>query len=282
MKFKIHHPFIILFFYIFWILGKLIPLKILPLFGIALGNLAFFILGSLKKIVFENLRTAFPHWKEEKIKKCIRENFKHYGITFFELFKIKKLVGRVEVEGIEFLEERPCLLITGHIGNWELMAQKLGNLKVPLYAVAKATYISTFNKFLINMRKRGGIESLLRNSTEGKKLLLKALKEKKVLGMLIDQDTKVEGVFVPFFSKLAYTPKGSAEIAIKKKLPVVFGYIIRKRGMKYELKIKKLEILSENVEEVTYQMTREIEKVIKRHPTQWVWIHKRWKTKPTN
>lgn len=272
----------IFFFHFFQILGKIVPIKFLPFFGAILGKFSFIILKSKRNLIYENLKTSFPNWREEKIKKCMKENFKHYGLTFFELFKIKNLIKRVEIEGLENLNQRPCIFITAHLGNWELLAQVLGKNNVPLYAIAKETYISNFNRFLINLRKKRNVETILRSSKDSAKLMLKCIKEKKVMGFLIDQDTKVESVFVPFFGRLASTPKGPAELAIKKGLPICFGYIIRKKNLKYYIKIKKLEFQSNDVGEITSKMTKEIEMAILKNPTQWVWVHKRWKTRPSN
>ena len=272
----------IFFFHFFQILGKIIPIKFLPFFGAILGKISFIILKSKRNLIYENLKLSFPNWEEEKIKRCTLENFKHYGLTFFELFKIKNLIERVEIEGLENLDQKPCIFITAHLGNWELLAQVLAKNNVPLYAIAKETYISNFNRFLINLRKKGKIETILRGSKESAKLMLKCIKEKKVLGFLIDQDTKVESVFVPFFGRLASTPSGPAELAIKKSLPICFGYIVRKKNLKYSIKIKKLEFQSNDVGKITSKMTKEIEIAIRKNPTQWVWVHKRWKTRPSN
>lgn len=282
MKLKIYHPFIILLFYIFEFFGKIIPLKWIPFFGSFLGKISYFILESKRNLVYENLKIAFPDWNQKKIKTCAFENFKHYGITFFELFKTKVLVPKVQIEGIENLKEKPAILITGHIGNWELMGQVLGRKGIPLFALAKRSYLNVFTDFLIKLRKRGNVETILRAEEESPKLLLKAIKEAKILGFLIDQDTKADSLFVNFFQRPASTPKGPVEIAIKKKLPLNFGYLIRKNYFNYYLKIEKIDISNLNLEEILIILNKKIEEVIRRHPTQWVWVHRRWKTKPTS
>jgi len=259
---------------------KFLPLKILPLFGSFLGKIAFLILKSKRNLIYQNLKTAFPNWKEEKLKKCTLENFKHYGITFLELFKTKKLLNKIEIEGIENLNEKPSIFITGHIGNWELLAQALGNNGIPLFALAKKSYLNVFTNFLINLRKKGNVETILRSEKESPKLLLKSIKEGNVLGFLIDQDTKVDGIFIDFFGIPAYTPKGPIEIALKKKIPLNFGYLIRKGYFKYYSKIERIDTSSFNLEETLKIINKKFENIIREHPTQWVWVHKRWKTKP--
>lgn len=247
-----------------------------------MGKFAYFLLKRKRKIVIENLKIAFPEWRNEKIKRCALENFKHYGVTFFELFKIKNLKDRVEVEGIENLEERPGILITGHIGNWELMAHVLGSKGIPLFALAKRSYINVFTQFLIKLRKKGNVETILRAEAESPKLLLKAIKENKILGFLIDQDTKTDSLFINFFSKPASTPKGPVELALRKNLPLNFGYLVRKGFFKYFLKIERIDTSISNLEEILTTLNRKIEEVIRKHPTQWVWVHKRWRRQPIN
>lgn len=279
---KIHHPLLIFLFYIFEFLGKLIPLKLVPFFGSLLGKFAHFLLKKQRKTIIENLKIAFPEWRDEKIKRCVVENFKHYGITFFELFKVKNLKEGVEIEGIENLEGKPGILITGHIGNWELMAQVLGSKGIPLFALAKRSYLNVFTQFLIKLRKKGNVETILRAEEESSKLLLKAIKEKKIIGFLIDQDTKTDSLYINFFSKPASTPKGPVELALRKNLPLTFGYLVRKRYLKYFLKIEKIDTSSLNLEEILTLLNRKIEEVIRKHPTQWVWVHKRWRRQPTS
>ncbi len=282
LKIKLHHPIIIVLFYLAKFFIKLLPLNFLPFLGSQLGKYSFLILKSKRNLVYENLKIAFPHWDKEKLKKCVLENFKHYGITFLELFKTENLLNKIEIEGIENLKEKPSILITGHIGNWELMAQALGKNGVPLFALAKKSYLNVFTKFLINLRKKGNVETILRSENDSPKKLLKAIREGKVLGFLIDQDTKVDGIFVDFFGRPAYTPKGPVEIALKKNIPLNFGYLVRKGNLKYYLKVERIDNISLNLEEILRIINKKFENIIKAHPTQWVWVHKRWKTKPIN
>lgn len=260
----------------------MIPPKFINAFGSFTGKLAFILLKSKRKLVYENLKRAFPHWEESKLKRCNLENFKHYGITFFELLKIEKLTDKVEIEGLENLDKRPAILITGHIGNWELMAQVLGRKGVPLFALAKRSYMNVFTDFLKELRKKGNVETILRSEESSPKLFLKAIKENKVLGFLIDQDTKADSLFIPFFSIPASTPKGPVEIAIKKNLPLVFGYLIRKGALKYFLKIERVDLAGMGIEEALKILNLKFEEVIRKHPTQWVWVHRRWKSQPTS
>ncbi len=98
--------------------------------------------------------------------------------------------------------------------------------------------------------------------------------------MLIDQDTQVEGVWVPFFGRPAFTPVGAAKISLKQKAAVFPAFIERVEGRSHRATIHPEMTLPEDATEATAAMTLEIEQQIRRVPEQWVWIHRRWKRQP--
>ena len=102
-----------------------------------------------------------------------------------------------------------------------------------------------------------------------------------MLAMLIDQDTKVEAVHVPFFGQAASTPVGPAGLALRKGLPVVAGVIHRLTGMRYRITLRPVATAGLDETALTARMTAELEAAIRRHPTQWVWVHRRWRRQPT-
>jgi len=99
--------------------------------------------------------------------------------------------------------------------------------------------------------------------------------------MLIDQDTKVEAVFVPFFGCPASTPVGAAALALRKGLPVVVGTIHRTPGMRYRIVLRPVDATGLDETALTARLTAGLEAAVRQHPTQWVWVHRRWRTPPT-
>lgn len=279
------HPlrnlFVLFFFYLFLCLARLVPLRSIPCAGACIGDLARLLLPKHRRRVREHLRIAFPNWPPEKSDRCLKANFRHYGLLFFELLRADRLLDRVTVEGLEHLDRRPLVLVTAHIGPWELLGQYLGRNGYPLSAVARELYLPALNEFLIGMRARADFTTILRGSPQSGRLLLQALKEGRLLAMLIDQDTKVEAVFVPFFGRPASTPVGAAALALRKDLPVVTVFTERLPGLRYRLAFKP--VAKEGLDEtaLTARLTGEIEAEIRRHPTQWVWLHRRWRRQPS-
>ena len=277
---RVGHLLVPVLFFLLKGFARLLPLKALPCVGGILGDLSRALLRRERRRVREHLALAFPRWTEEKRARCLRENFRHYGITLLELFNAPRLYGRVDFENASALESRPLILATGHIGNWELFGQTLGVRGFPLSAVARELYLPSLNAYLVASRSRARFTTILRTSPDSGRLLLKAVKDKHVLAMLIDQDTRVEAVFVPFFGHPAATPVGAARLALRKHLPVCVGTIHRTRSGRH--RVVFIPIDSSGLDEVrlTALLTAELEKAIRAHPTQWVWVHRRWRTCP--
>jgi KDO2-lipid IV(A) lauroyltransferase len=279
------HPFrnalVLFLFYILLGLTRLVPVRAVPCAGACLGDLARRLVPKHRRRVRDHLLLAFPGWPPEKRERCVKANFRHYGMLFFELLKADKLLDRVSVEGLEFLDNRPLVLATGHIGPWELFGQWLGTHGHPLSAVARELYLPALNDYLVGRRARANFTTILRGSPQSGRLLLQAVKEGRILAMLIDQDTAVEAVFVPFFGRPASTPVGAAALALRKQLPVVIGTIHRIPGMRYRIVLRPLETAGLDETALTARMTAELEAAVRRHPTQWVWVHRRWRKRPT-
>ena len=279
------HPFrnalVLILFYFLLGLTRLVPVRAIPFAGAFLGDLARRLVPKHRRRVRDHLLLAFPGWTPEKRERCLKANFRHYGMLFFELLKADKLLDRVSVEGLELLEKRPLVLATGHIGPWELFGQWLGTHGHPLSAVARELYLPALNDYLVGRRARANFTTILRGSPQSGRLLLQAIKERRILAMLIDQDTKVEAVFVPFFGRPASTPVGAASLALRKGLPVVIGTICRTPGMRYRITLNPVHTTGLDETALTARLTAGLEAAVRHHPTQWVWIHRRWRTKPT-
>ncbi len=136
------------------------------------------------------------------------------------------------------------------------------------------------------LRCRFGTEVISRGPAAGRHLA-RALKNHRVVGLLIDQDIRrVPGVFVPFFGRPAWTPSGAATLAIRLDCPVAPGFIHRRPDGTHHaqihppLRIPSTGSLEDRVHEVTAAATSVIEEQIRAYPEQWVWMHRRWRTRP--
>lgn len=276
-----------------------LPLAALPIpcatrAGKILGLLLFHVWGSRRRIAIENLEKSVRtgavviHRPAEEI---IKENFKNLGRSFVEVVKIYfgmggGIIDSVEIRGIENYERahakgRGVLLMAGHCGNWELMAIA-GSAKVKGFSVlARPIKNQYLNRFVARARKKHGNsviykEGALRN-------MLQAFRDGGAVGILMDQSVLAdEGYIIDFLGRGAWTTKMPALIARKFGVPVVPVFIHREgKGHRItiypEVELSASEDKETAVIEDTRRFSSYIEKYIKEHPTEWLWIHRRWK-----
>jgi KDO2-lipid IV(A) lauroyltransferase len=157
-------------------------------------------------------------------------------------------------------------------------------LGIPAYAIGKRLGNEQLNTLLFESRGKKGVQTLARGSSY--KTILRVLAENNLVGILIDQDTDVRGVFVDFFGRPAYTPIGAAMLAMDSGAPVLPMFYLKKDDDSYVFIIKEeIQLVMtgnrrKDMEENTRRFHEIIEKYIKKYPTQWVWMHNRWKTTP--
>lgn len=177
--------------------------------------------------------------------------------------------------------------ITGHIGNFELLAVYLANLGYRIAVIGREIYDVRLDNILVGNRESLGITNFA--TTETPRKVLSWLKAGGVLGVLIDTDSiRVRGEFVPFFGRLANTPIGQSLLGLKAGAAFVPAACLRTDDNRYRVVIKpEVRIQSSgNVEEDAYRMTAEctraLEELIEENKSQWIWLHNRWHTRPEN
>jgi KDO2-lipid IV(A) lauroyltransferase len=152
--------------------------------------------------------------------------------------------------------------------------------------VATPVYDDRIDQRLGRARAIHGIETIRRGSAPAGRQLLSALRRNALLGMLIDQDTDVEGVFVPFFGRLAYTPVGAAALALRMDARVLCGFLVREGAARHRVVLEGPIELARSGDadrdalENTARLTNLIERHIRAYPDQWIWFHRRWKRRP--
>ena len=198
----------------------------------------------------------------------------------------------VKAKGLERLDRalakgNGVLALTGHVGNWELMGGYLAMKGYPINVVGAPIYDPRLDELVIKNREQSGMKYIARGSATRE--IIRALRRNEVIGLLIDQDTKhVEGVFVDFLGKKAYTPVGPAILAEKTGAAVVpMGIHIQQDNTHHveiqdELTLTKTADPEQNRINNTQLFSIAIENFVRKFPTQWVWMHRRWKTKPSD
>ncbi|MFA6141814.1 MAG: lysophospholipid acyltransferase family protein [Candidatus Omnitrophota bacterium] len=294
MKFKLRR-------YYLYYLGRslafvfyLIPLNVGIHMAEALGRAAFNLLPKYRHLTINNLKAAFGSEKTEaEIQQIAKGVFINLAKSAAELVNFPKInesnirdyvtLKNPEILDSAFSKGKGVIIITAHIGNWELMAAGLRLYGYPGVTVGRRIYFHKYDKYLNYLRKTHDVNVIYRDESPRK--ILKVLRENRIVGIVADQDVDaVEGVFIDFFGKSAYTPAGPAMIAAVSKASLVPVFIVRE-GSRHELIVEKPIELTDtgNKEEDLIKNTQKwsnvVESYIRKYPDQWVWMHRRWKTK---
>ncbi len=269
---------------------RLLPLAAAQGFGAAVGRLGWYLAGRDRRRALEHLGVAFPERSPDERVRLARASFLHLGRTLGEALWFftrgcPELARHLEVEGLEAVasaraDGRPAIFVTGHCGNWELLAAASNCNGLGITVVVRAIDEAPLQRLLARLRARFGTRTVERGEPGAARELLKTLRAGGALGMLIDQDTKVDGVWVPFFGRPAYTPVGAARIALHQGAVVIPCFVERRAdGSHLARYLPPLDLPDDEVE-ATAAMTRAIEEQIRRVPEQWVWMHRRWRRRP--
>jgi KDO2-lipid IV(A) lauroyltransferase len=173
--------------------------------------------------------------------------------------------------------DRPTIVLTGHTGNWDLLAAYTIARGVEIATVGREARNPVLQHLLRSIRDGYGINTIWRSDKSGIKKLLSLLKEGKVVAALIDQDTRVESVSIPFFGESAKTPSSLIALGKRHNARVMTAFLFRTSPATYEVFAEPLDD-SLSTEEVLQTYNQRLETLIRRFPEQWVWFHKRWRT----
>jgi len=283
-----------LIYALFWTLG-LIPHPIGKAMGSALGWVWWHLDRSRKSIALNNLQIAFGQAKSKAertaLTKCV---FKNLGMIIFELgWSLRLSPDRFgdyfRIEGLANYEAaakagKGVLLLTGHIGNWELLPIMLAISGHSANILYRPLDFKPLDHFFIQTRTRFGGQMLSKFGTALK--ILKLLRKGENIAVLFDQEVGLrQAVVAEFFGRRANTNKGLAMLAVKTGAPVVPVYLVRE-GNRYVTHIlQALPLIQtgdsrKDIEENTQQYNTALESIIRRYPDQWFWVHNRWRNRP--
>jgi KDO2-lipid IV(A) lauroyltransferase len=273
-----------------------LPRPVARVFAASVTSLLFSLQPKLRKTAEFNLRLAFPDWTDSQRKDVTRKMVRNLGWMAAEFARLPRLTKEniedvVILDGHEYFLEgqrrgNGVLYLTGHIGAWELSSFAHALYGYPLHYMARPLDNKRLDALVNLYRCASGNRPIFKN--ESARVMLKILKDSGTVGILADQNTlPAEGVFVDFFGKLACTTTGLARVALHTGAAVVPGYAYWDEGIqKYRLRFEPpVELIrtgdtERDVFENTQRFVKVIEEIIRKHPDQWVWVHKRWKTRP--
>jgi Kdo2-lipid IVA lauroyltransferase/acyltransferase len=264
--------------------------------GACIVSLAFRFRPVLGRVADFNLRLAFPEWSEARRTEIIRRMVRNIGWMAGEFSQFPKYTARnisdvVIVDGEEnylcaLRRGKGVLFLTGHMGAWELSSFAHALYGYPCHFLVRAVDNVRVDALINRYRSLSGCSVIEKN--ESARSMMRVLRAGGAVGILADQNTALnEGVFVDYFGVPACTTSGLARVALRTGAPVVPGYAVWDDGIgKYRLIFERaIELVQtgneeEDIQSNTARYTKVVENFGRNYPDQWLWVHKRWKTRP--
>lgn len=238
----------------------------------------------------ENMGQAFPEFSEAELRQRVDAMFVHIGKSVVEMLRLDLFseadIGKIFIPtGLENLREayacnRGVILLSGHLGFWEVGTFLLPLLGFSADFVAKKMKNPQAEKYITRMREAAGGNCI--DAKSGARKILRSLSGNKGVAVLIDQHSRSsDGVSVPFFGRPASTTPIIARLAMKYQVPVVPIFSYRTSDDRYDFQVQPMFFLKDGPEssviENTALLTSLIEEAIRQDVTQWFWLHRRWR-----
>ena len=284
IKYFLQFICVIFFFVIFKILG-------LKLASIISSNI-FILFGPIfrsNKIVFSNLKIAFPDIDENQKKQILKKMWFNYGKIFAEYMFIKdfrhneKYSAKISIENKDIIEKiikdnEQVIFISGHFNNFELMAMQIEKLGIKLTALYRPLNNPYLNPIMEKIRKKYICKKQVKKGISGTKDLLLDFKDGSSIALMIDQRVS-QGIRSNLFNKEALTTTIPAQFIKKFKIRIVPVHVERQRDNDFKIKFFEPVNFSneESIETITFKLNKILEEMIIKNPEQWIWTHNRWK-----
>jgi KDO2-lipid IV(A) lauroyltransferase len=277
---------------------SLIPDFVLYPLGIMGGHLAFILDRRHVRVGMRNLEIAFPERSLAKRRRILRASYVNLGRSVAEYIRLsgffyKRFKQTVAYDRYAYWEElrrrypgKGGLVLSAHFGNFELLATAHAMHGHPIVLVHHTQRFLAGDALMTFVRERAGVTIMRKHAAA--RAVLKALHEDCLVGIPFDQNAKrSEAVFVPFFSELAATSSGLARLVAISGAPVIPAFIIREPDQRRhrieildEIPAQRTADLGADIEENTRRYVKVVEDVIRRYPEQFLWTHRRYRTRP--
>ena len=276
--------------------GSRMPLRLTRPLGRQVGPVAFHLVARDRERARSHVGIAFPELDERDRRSLLQAYARHFGEMLAEVVWLWRASGQdvlrlCTMSGTEHLWRaldagQGAVMVTAHCGNWELLNARLCAGGIPMTVAVRALDDPRLDRIITTVRTRFGGEVAPRGEDAGSTLLA-ALRRNRIVGLLVDQDIRdVPGVFVRFFGGQAWTPLGAAALAIRARCPVIPTFTHRRPDGSHHaevhppLPVPRGGELRDRIIELTQAATSLIERQVRSHPEQWVWMHRRWRTQP--
>jgi len=270
---------------------RLLPRKVALRLGEQLGRLMPYLQPKRQRIAMDNLDHAYPELSLQERRLLCAKMFRHLGISAAELVRLDTLresdIDKLfDFEGLENLRaakemDRGFFIVTAHLGFWEVGTFFLPLLGFPCDFIGKKAKNPYFDAYLKKMREQTGSRVIYAQNAA--RQIVASLGEKRGVGVLIDHHmTPHKSVAVPFFGRPAWTTPIITQIAMKRQIPLVPAFSYRTDDLRYRIVLESPillegEVTEDNVRNNTALLSEHIEAAIRLQPSQWFWVHRRWR-----
>lgn len=248
----------------------------------AFAGTVFEKLGIRKQTAFQNILQSNLKCTRAEASEIVSQSYKNLGRTFFELLALDHIQlneGRdfelILPENFSEQIKGGAIFVSAHTGNWELMGKVLAEKKIPLAVVAKRQYNEKVDQLIYDQRQASGMKVVYDDETIK---LLRLIEKKFCIALLSDQDFGDNTVPVSFLGRPCFAPEGPVFLSGKFNIPIFMCFAVRQEWYFHRFEIRRLDVERATGNDMKVQTyTSEIEKIIKAHPEQWFWHHRRWK-----
>jgi Kdo2-lipid IVA lauroyltransferase/acyltransferase len=273
---------------------RCVPLRSASALAGHVATLGYWPLRVRRGVVESQIAAAFPEWDEAAVHRVARGAYEHLGRTAAETAllptlsheKVRALFdgeGDWPVMARAHAEGRGVIVVTGHIGNWELAGSYIAARGLPIVGVTRRMTNPLFDRYLTMTRERAGLGVI---ADDPARRVPRALRGGQVVALVADQGVKgMASTYVPFFGRLAKTPRGPGVFALRLNVPLVVGTAIRLPSGKYRALVEPVEVTDtgdreRDVDAVVARYTAVLERWVRQYPEQYLWHHRRWKRRP--
>jgi KDO2-lipid IV(A) lauroyltransferase len=260
------------------------------------GDLLYWLDRKHRDRAIENLRASYPGAREETLRRVARRSCEHLIMVGAEvlclprLMQFNRFLEYVDIsqclKSFQYIAGgRPAILVTGHFGNWEMVGYSMAAMGFPATGIARPLDNPYLNAYILRLRERTGQKILFKEGMTEEALA--DLRRGRPLGFIADQDAGRRGFFVDFFGRKASAYKSIAYLAMEENIPIFVGGAYRDGpGFHYRL------VMTDRIDPadyprgldgaiaITQRYTAGIEKTVRLAPDQYLWVHRRWKTRP--
>ncbi|MCS7232784.1 MAG: lysophospholipid acyltransferase family protein [Synergistetes bacterium] len=254
-------------------------------YGQRLGRLFYYLPLFLrrKKIALENISLAFGGILRDRRFEILKGLFEHLGMSVLEVMSLERMKAEelqtlYILEGLEHVKGGG-IMVSAHFGNWELTLAYLSSLGLPINVIVRPPSDPFFAEYIGKIRKNFGAKLIPKDGML--RQCVRCLEKGEILVILVDQDEGPQGIFVPFMGRLSSTPRGAFTLSLRLNVPLIPFFTYREASLYHVAKFyPPIYPVGKNELELALTISSMIEEEILKRPSQWLWIHRRWKSKP--